>query len=130
ETIEGIVVDESGRPLAGVVVDAGPHSTDVFGHHAKPRTDARGRFQLARLGDDPATTPIVVEHPEYASVEPERRYPWGRHDIEIVMRRRAALDIEVVDQVTGAPVAAFRLRWCVRTAHWSRFSGVDDVSVT
>lgn len=96
----GIVVDESGAPLAGASVDMDSESV---------RTGSDGRFTLAPVpnGVDPERR-VSVDLGGYV----RRDVTWGRGDtseLRVVLTRQPDVTIRVVD-AGGAPVTAFALR--------------------
>ncbi|MBK7975268.1 MAG: carboxypeptidase regulatory-like domain-containing protein [Deltaproteobacteria bacterium] len=96
-TIEGLVVDEAGWPLAdvGVEVRTAPRYGAAF------LTDAYGRFLLDGL--EPGLHTVSAHAPGRMNVDvPGIRT--GRRDLTIVLPPRGELVMRVVDRESGAPI--------------------------
>jgi len=98
-TIRGVVVDDVGEPVDGVLLDA-----RVAGSMAQSKAD--GTFSIAArpARDDDE---LVVRVPARCDTDPTPRpVRWGSDDVRIVLRRAAALTVDVVDDA-GTPVTGF-----------------------
>lgn len=109
--VDGIVVDEQARPVAGAVVRIGvvPRlATAPIGNRAPPltalvRSDAEGRFRA--IGVPPGAQPVVARASEFA--------PWqGTIEVGAHLTARLRIDLRVggairgrVVDAAGAPVA-------------------------
>lgn len=100
--IRGIVVDETGQPIAGVGV--ADHPTPM----SRVKSAADGRFVLFRVrsGAEPLTAVFLAETPGCEPRPPIADVRWGTDDLRIVLQRTKPFAIEVVDG-DGAPFEAF-----------------------
>jgi hypothetical protein len=113
--IEGIVVDESGRPLPGVHVTAAPDPEGRgFGGWRPTLAESRpdGAFRIARRRrDDHPGYRLRFERQGYEPFETAEVVAWGTDGRRIVMRSGPALTILVRDADRGdAPVERFGIR--------------------
>ncbi|MBL8842002.1 MAG: sigma-70 family RNA polymerase sigma factor [Planctomycetes bacterium] len=103
--LAGVVVDETGAPIAGATVAA---SRDGSMFDRSTRSDADGSFRLVDLADAPHT--FTAGASGYV-----RRYglqfALDRADVRIELRRAGSLAGTVVDAETGAPIEQFRIRF-------------------
>ena len=95
DTIAGIVTDEDGAPVAGAWIV-------VTGHEGDVSTDDAGRFWFAREPEDSRTVAIrgVAEHwdrGDHEDLVATRWVPWGTHGLRFVLRRKVAVQIDLVD---------------------------------
>lgn len=104
-SITGIVVDESGAPIAGArIIGMGE------GFIGRGRSGADGRFaahQAGPINDDGkkgARLSVTAPDQEFDQVEPgpDERFAWGQDGVRVVMQRLAHLDVRVVDKVGRA----------------------------
>ena len=103
-TISGIVVDETGVPVAGATV-----SSDAGGSGWINSTDREGRFRVTRAKQgDPSEVGLWVRHDRFEFLRASEKYAWGRSDVRIVLQGR--LDIELTVVADGAPVEDFVVR--------------------
>jgi len=109
--ITGAIVDEAGRALPGMRVSATGE-----GFFGRCTSDERGRFQVHRAGPAPNRGERGVEllvldpRDDLERVRPEKgaRFAWGARDVDVVMRRRTAQPVRVVD-ADGRPVLDYTL---------------------
>lgn len=100
----GIVVDEKGKPVAGVRL-----SGSGAGRMAESGKD--GRFKLYRAGKSPDRLRLQIWDP--GPCEPKSlkgKYGWGQRDIKLVLRRALTIPVQVVEAATGKPVEGFAVR--------------------
>ncbi|MEM8883356.1 MAG: sigma-70 family RNA polymerase sigma factor [Planctomycetota bacterium] len=87
--LRGTVVDPTGRPLAGVVVEAQLKTSAVFDGDHQERTDHRGRFEFPSLSEGEVTVEIRPE-----GFAPYRKAGIAlRGEIDVVIELRSALRI-------------------------------------
>ncbi|HET6550072.1 MAG TPA: Ig-like domain-containing protein, partial [Solirubrobacter sp.] len=107
--VEGVVTDEeTGEPLADVWVDVGTTGA---------RTDVEGRYRLERFhvgndGQTQANATVATEPAGYYRAAVNRLIVAGQTaqaDLKVLRKRFAALDVSVVDSVTGAPIPGARV---------------------
>ncbi|MDX9971406.1 MAG: M56 family metallopeptidase [FCB group bacterium] len=96
--LQGQVVDEAGKPLAGVIVDAW---TWCPGKETK--TDSEGRFTLANLQQDQTAIEVRFSKDAYSPVYMFRQ-PLGKMSQPVVMNDKTYLEGRVVDS-SHKPVA-------------------------
>jgi hypothetical protein len=125
EPLGGVVVDETGRPIAGAKVSLcvknemmEPREFPLPGPeewHTR-RTDSDGRFLFDNLPPD-TTADFKIEAPgrahmwtfrDFGAKEGEQ-FPVGRTDIRIALPPEAHIEGTVVDEDTGKPVSAVRV---------------------
>ncbi|HLQ36557.1 MAG TPA: sigma factor-like helix-turn-helix DNA-binding protein, partial [Planctomycetota bacterium] len=115
-TIAGIVVDETGEPLAGVQIRSDYESW----RSQLPRTDRKGHFTVVARGPGeqaaaapsspvPDTVALTLEKDGYESPRPARPVAWGQHDLRFVLHRDASVIVQVTRGPDGAAVEDFRL---------------------
>jgi len=98
--LAGVVVDASGQPVAGALVEA--RRSIVW---EKATTGADGRFRVAGL--DPPTARVRASAPGFGARNLE--FDVTPEDARIELRREASAAGQVVDR-DGKPVAKYRLR--------------------
>jgi beta-lactamase regulating signal transducer with metallopeptidase domain/protocatechuate 3,4-dioxygenase beta subunit len=106
--IKGRVVDEKGKPIAGVLIYYA-HGNHFPGRElgGSGETDAEGRFQFDSL---PAKSPFSFQAQGYSEI-PEKELPLdGDKEIVVKMKSQGVLKGLVVDAVTGVPVPRFTVR--------------------
>ena len=83
DAILGVVVDESGAPVARAMIHAiGASSGRVNS------ADAEGRFRVLRPEKNaPDKVQLWVTHDGYEAVSGNEEFAWGREDVRIVMRK-------------------------------------------
>lgn len=105
--VAGVVVDERGRPLAGVEVRAGLRGSSSFGNVSLVRTDNTGRFEFF---DFPVATDglaggkkaeIVCEHPDLLRMVVEDVY-----ELDDAERRKLRIQLNRGLQISGLLVDA------------------------
>jgi RNA polymerase sigma factor (sigma-70 family) len=126
-TLEGTVVDESGRPVARAVVTADDEHRTQQGHAV---TAADGRFRIAELPPGPLDVSAAqVERGEAAEVRLDLPVE-GRSGLVLTVQRSAALSGWVRWQdgapvigaiVSGVRITGARVRRSIRTAADGRF---------
>jgi protocatechuate 3,4-dioxygenase beta subunit len=106
--IQGIVVDETGQPVAEATVCC----VVGFSPASEARSAAAGRFDLARPFRAVAgTAEVTWECLGFEPVEHHTWRAWGSKDVRLVMLRQAPLTVHVVDAAGKAlEVAAVELR--------------------
>jgi beta-lactamase regulating signal transducer with metallopeptidase domain/protocatechuate 3,4-dioxygenase beta subunit len=106
--IKGRVVNEAGKPIAGVLIYY------AHGNHFPGRelggsgtTDAEGRFEFDSL---PAKSPFTFQAEGYSEI-PEKELPLdGDKEVVVKMKSQGVLKGLVVDAATGVPVPRFTVR--------------------
>jgi protocatechuate 3,4-dioxygenase beta subunit len=113
--IAGVVKDAGGTPVAGVQVSGWAEDDGRNDwHYATAKTDVAGLFELT-VDDTPGVVWSV-----WAS-EGERNTSQsnivvGTKNVELILPRTGKLRLEVVDEVTRAPVSRFNVYWRERDA--------------
>ena len=119
-TIDGLVVDPAGNPVAGAEVQAVPKTSYHSRLHQRPmlapkewfttRTDAAGRFAFANFSAD-VTTDFWVKAPALAATYKFTThyqnccgFEVGRPDIRLVLPQERKVAGRVIEQETGRPV--------------------------
>lgn len=107
-TIEGTVVDENGRPVAGAKLYGWPVNS---GRGAGGNSGPDGRFVIPLPQVEPYTLSAQLDGYLTWGSEHDKSvtYAPGRHDIEVVMRSLPRTRFLVVDAETGAPIERFGL---------------------
>ena len=101
-SIEGIVVDDQGAPVAGVAVA-------VAGKYFGAGTDAAGHFRVVAPQQHGPTARLAVTQPGPFDVPPPTaEIPWGTTGVRIGLLRPLQFELRVVDDV-GQPVEEFGL---------------------
>lgn len=107
-TVEGIVVDEAGKPIAGITLQGwsrGGSST------VKSKNDGTFRYDLM---DDSHLWLGFKGSSRYrpwgGDLEPDARFESGRSDCRIVLRAAPQYPVRVVDDVTGHAVERFGIK--------------------
>lgn len=98
-TLRGIVLDDVGEPVADVQLE-------TRGTGAMAKTDADGSFSITArpMCDDDE---LFVRVSGRCDADPTpRSVRWGSEDVRVVLRRGAAVTVDVVDD-DGAPVTEF-----------------------
>lgn len=106
-TITGLVVDESGAPLAGAAVQARGDRGEWFGSSA-----ADGVFVVMRTSAESAADELVrlaARHDLCEPSEPTAAMPWGTAGVRLTLRRAGGLAVHVVDEA-GQPLTDFAVR--------------------
>jgi hypothetical protein len=115
-TLAGVVVDESGKPLAGISLSVlqkrpgSPAGRDSRGEYLELRTKSAsdGTFQIEGL-------PSGVVNLEAYSRRTVRKLEYDvavdRRDVRMVLQMAAQLAAKVVDDVTEAPIVDFRVHF-------------------
>ncbi|MCK6447276.1 MAG: carboxypeptidase-like regulatory domain-containing protein [Planctomycetes bacterium] len=103
--IRGVVLDGLGRPVPRVEVAA---LADGACWHAYATTDDAGRFELEV--DAFVASHRLVAGSGLNSANRDHVAP-GSADVELRFPQLASVRVRVVDSATGAPLAAFRLRF-------------------
>lgn len=106
--IKGRVINEAGKPIAGVqVYFAHGNQGDGIGFGGSATTDAQGRFHFDSM---PADTPFTFVAEGYSQI-PEIKLPLdGDQQVEVQMRSQGVIKGRVVDSATGKPVPRFTVR--------------------
>ncbi|HUW59099.1 MAG TPA: carboxypeptidase-like regulatory domain-containing protein [Planctomycetota bacterium] len=131
--IEGEVVDDTGRPLAGVTVDALlrlelPAARQMYsplpGQALKARTDAQGRFRFTNL-PRAATITFDLCAPGHARALADGHFLPGQKGLRFVLPPEGRIEGTVVEEATARPLADVRL-----SAMGSVSSGMHHTSTT
>lgn len=116
-TIEGQIVDEAGRPIAGAAVDAlfklgVPDAREMYaplpGGALTAKTDVRGRFRFATV-PQAATVAFDISAPGHARAFTEVHFTPGQKGLRFVLPPEGRLEGAVVDKATGRPLADIHL---------------------
>ncbi|MCA8942189.1 MAG: sigma-70 family RNA polymerase sigma factor [Planctomycetes bacterium] len=111
ESIDGVVTDEAGDPIAGIFVVAVGE-----GSIGRTESDQDGRFVVPRADRWHASTDagvsVTASHGagewDQRSPPPTARFEWGQHGVQIVMRELGSREIVVTDEARR-PVEDCRL---------------------
>jgi hypothetical protein len=121
DTIEGLVVDESGAPVA----DAQIHTQAAQGAFSA-RTKADGTFRLERGPSEPADPiRLSILRGGYEPGASDGSVPWGTRDVMIVLRAGLSVELQVLDARTRRPLEEFGVR-CFRASSERRSTSVRD----
>jgi hypothetical protein len=113
--IRGVVVDESGAAVGGVVVTGNAHEWHRYREAA--RTPPDGRFELARpdaAENDSELHVLLSQSRRLVVVAPTGRVAWGTDDVRLVVRGLQRLVVRATSD--GVPVERFSLR-CQQEGH-------------
>lgn len=118
-SISGIVVDERGAPVQGVTVEA---DLNRSGRMAAGRSKKDGTFVIHAVDAEPQPVRLRISNPGPCEPPPpdERFYDWGTRDVRIDMRRALALELEVVERESRAPVTRYAVQCYSASARSSR----------
>lgn len=109
DCIAGRVVDENGRPVAGVTLCIDGQMLDM----GATTSAADGAFRLAHdLPERPFPLELKATDLQHELLEPDREYATGTTDAMVRVKVRPGQDVtvEVVDARDGSPVDSFGLR--------------------
>jgi len=119
--LAGVVVDETGNPVAGAKVQAVPKTSYLRRLEQRPvlapeqwfttQTDAKGNFSFHNFAAD-VSADLWVKAPGWSSVYQYTTH-WtsscgfeaGRNDIRLVLPQEVAIRGRVIDAESGSPVA-------------------------
>lgn len=120
-TIEGVVVDEAGRPLEGARLWGWPASIGA-GSGAGAKSDAEGRFVVNLPKDEALTLGASLAGYSSWGNDSDRSvtYAPGTRDLRIVLEALPATRFEVVDGETGLPLEHFGIRVLANNGSRSR----------
>jgi hypothetical protein len=105
-SVSGTVVDEAGRPVAGVLITVGPWKEGYLPAclPARARTSSDGTFHVTGFGGDRLCR-VELRHPDFAPLAADLdELPGEVSGLRIVLRRGAVVTGTVVDE-RGAQVA-------------------------
>jgi beta-lactamase regulating signal transducer with metallopeptidase domain/uncharacterized GH25 family protein len=105
--LKGRVVNEAGRPVAGVRVyfSAGNSPSGMF-FGGSTNTDKQGRFQLDSL---PPEAPFTFQADGYSQI-PDKKLPLdGDKEVVVRLKSQGIIKGRVVDAVTGKPLPRFNV---------------------
>jgi RNA polymerase sigma factor (sigma-70 family) len=123
-TITGRVVDETGRPIANVEIDAVDRET---GRSRSATTARDGSFTMQESVPNAGEVTLTARHARFEPARGERGYPWGSTDVVLTMHASGGLAVHVRDE-HGTALKDFTVRAVQR--HTSRWSSNDgDVRV-
>jgi protocatechuate 3,4-dioxygenase beta subunit len=106
--IRGRVVDESGKPIAGVRIyhSDGNHSGNMeFGGESTTRAD--GTFEFDSL---PAGAPFSFEADGYSELESTKLALDGDAQVTVTLQQEGVLRGKVIDAATKQPIKSFNVR--------------------
>ena len=111
-SLKARVVDEAGKPVAGVWVYS--HAEDFIksknrASYAK-QTDARGRFQFDSL---PASSAFDFRKDGYSDIETAELPLDGTDEVVVKMLPEGVIKYKVLDSASGKPVPRFNVRIAV-----------------
>jgi hypothetical protein len=103
ESIRGVVVDDAGEAV---------RSGSVRGGWSSARIERDGSFFLARKGTPEEEVHLTVEttEGEHEKLVTPEAHRWGAKDVRLVLLRRLAGEIVVVERATGAPIEDYAVR--------------------
>ncbi len=119
-TITGRVLDETGRPVVGIDIEANSER----GSYARTTSRRDGTFELRRrdAGQEKATGVSVVSHAFEVQDGKPRQVEWGTTGVEFRVTRAGALTLRVSDP-QQAPVETYTVRLIPRNRN--RWSSID-----
>jgi hypothetical protein len=109
DVVTGVVVDESGAPIVRARVEP-----EFAAANVRVRSDWTGKDGAFRLEkpadakDDPFA--IVAEQDAFESGKTSAPVDWGARDVRIVMRRRQAVEVTVIDGDRDRPLETYAVR--------------------
>lgn len=106
--LRGVVTDETGAGLAGVMVRASKYGKTAWLYSNVQSTDKRGRFELINCPTDGTKIDLTVRHRGYVPIERNALDP-TIENIELRMKRHAEATARIIGNVLapdGKPVAA------------------------
>jgi len=99
-TIEGIVVSESGAPLA---------NANVWCSGVRERTDVRGRFVIKGLMSGAFRLSVSRAGHMHADIP---NVATGRRNVRIVLPREILVEGRIIHAETGDPISDFEIKYC------------------
>jgi beta-lactamase regulating signal transducer with metallopeptidase domain len=102
-TIKGRVVDEKGKPIAGVMVDFA-HGRNAFSDGGRMDTDAQGRFAFDSLPED---SPFGFSKDGFSAIQDRRLELDGDEEVVVEMTSAGVILGRAVDAKTGKPIKNF-----------------------
>ncbi len=106
--LAGVVVDEKSQPVAGVHLMA---ETQHSSRMASAVSQKDGTFKIHRIESSPDEVRISILEPGPCEpAPPTPPFPWGKHDVRIVLQRALSVDISVVEAGTGKAIEDFAVR--------------------
>lgn len=106
-SIEGIVLDETGAPAAGVYVQTVRHSS---GRMEGGWSGKDGQFRVYRQRDSEDPVQLTLEGGGLERLETAESHPWGARGVRLQARRLPSVPIVVREKGSGAPVEEFSVR--------------------
>jgi hypothetical protein len=127
-SISGMVVDESGAPLAGIQVQGWPAES---GQGAHCQTAADGTFTMALPRNGEYRFDIQAPGYEHFGGFASTAYAPGTRDVRIVLEKSHDVDVSIVDAETGAAVESFGIALTVVEADgWHTDESLEVPKVT
>lgn len=120
-SIQGLVVDEQGQPVKGVVIEA---ELNRSGRMASARSRDDGTFTIFAVDAEPKPVKLRIDEPgpcEPPAKVDERLWEWGSKDVRFELRRALTCELLVVERATGAPVTQFAVS-CYAKTNSSRYT--------
>lgn len=115
QTISGVVVDDSGRPVEGAGLESLGNRPSIA------RSEADGRVSVARREGSSDEVRLRVDCEGFELYESESYIPWGSADLRFVLRRGVDLELHVVTAGERSPVEEFSVHVVPEAlAPWSR----------
>lgn len=106
--LTGVVVDELGEPVAGVLLRA---KNNRYGPSMEAETDRHGAFTILRSGPAADRVPIVIVDPARCERHAEfGPFGWGSSALRLELERSPEVVVDVVAAEDGAPIEAFAVR--------------------
>lgn len=106
-SIQGVVVDEHGQPVKGVVIRA---VNNRSGRYASGRSRDDGTFTIFAVDAEPQPVPLRVDDPgpcEPPATSDERLWAWGSTEVRFQLQRALTCELLVVERATGTPVTNY-----------------------
>src|ERR1017187_1885738 len=116
-TIGGVVVDETGQPIAGAKIEIGGTGNDSslpeniqFGPDTTLLTDAGGHWSCNMIPKTLEQVPVIVTHPEHAETD-DTVWPGGPDATNVVITMKTGFAVAgIVQDATGNPIAGTTVR--------------------
>ncbi len=105
QTIEGLVTDRNGTPLADRKIRARNEAQKWTA-----RTSDTGRFRLLRRGDEPQDPVEVALELEFGNLPHGSPIAWGTKDLHLAFETGQVVEVLAIDGATGSPIEHFGVR--------------------
>lgn len=120
-SIEGIVVDEDGAPVAQAYVRS---VREGGGRQEGGYSNAAGRFQIYLQREQEEPVRLQLECQGFERMTSEVHFPWGAREVRLEARRLLDVVVLVRERESGAPVENYSLRCHPVDANSSAQTGI------